>query len=318
MEPWHVWRNIELEREPARTLRRRLEAGAVVRVSPGWFVDIEAWEGLAPWDRRALVAHVFALAHPGVALADGTALAARGLPTFDRNGTALHVQRPGGRPRGRWLGAAGGQGLKGRWRLLEHDRDDPVQLLDGVPVVGPIWAASHVAAGHDVESAVVALDGVRRHLLLRGDAEDELRRSLEGLPQAAARKRASVAWEASTSLSESAGETLARVRMIRLGFEPPELQLVVTADGHRFRPDYAWRSLALLGEFDGQGKYAGNEGAVRRAEKEREEALRRAGFRVFRLSWADISNPHALRKALSANGVPPAVRDERGNVRRFR
>lgn len=113
-----------------------------------------------------------------------------------------------------------------------------------------------------------------------------------------------------TDLSESAGESLSRGRMIELGFELPELQASMRgADGKEYRPDYWWRGLGLIGEFDGWGKYAaaGSDTDVfdaLRQEKNREDALRERGLRVMRWGWDDALDPLRFADLLVRHGVP--------------
>ena len=53
-------------------------------------------------------------------------------------------------------------------------------------------------------------------------------------------------------------------------------------------------------EFDGAVKYSGPEGREHLiAEKRREDALRRLGYRVVRLLWSDLSNPERVARLLS-------------------
>lgn len=58
------------------------------------------------------------------------------------------------------------------------------------------------------------------------------------------------------------------------------------------RVDFLFREKRLIVEFDGAMKYGGAEGrAALVAEKRREDALRRLGYRVVRLTWADLRDP---------------------------
>ena len=100
---------------------------------------------------------------------------------------------------------------------------------------------------------------------------------------------------------ESPGETRTAHLLRSLGYElEPQVELVV--EGRRFRPDFRIRGTRVLVEFDGAVKYAGD-GRSLFAEKQREDALRRAGWVVVRVVWADLSRPHVVlarvRSALS-------------------
>lgn len=112
--------------------------------------------------------------------------------------------------------------------------------------------------------------------------------------------RAALPWV--DSRHESPGETRTAHLLRSLGFElEPQLELVV--EGRLYRPDFRVRGARVLVEFDGAVKYAGG-GESLFAEKQREDALRRAGWVVVRIVWADLSRPHVVlarvRSALAA------------------
>ena len=91
---------------------------------------------------------------------------------------------------------------------------------------------------------------------------------------------------------ESPGETRTAYLLRLLGFElEPQVEIVV--EGRLYRPDFRVRGTRVLVEFDGAVKYAGA-GQVLFAEKQREDALRRAGWVVVRIVWSDLSRPHLV------------------------
>jgi very-short-patch-repair endonuclease len=87
--------------------------------------------------------------------------------------------------------------------------------------------------------------------------------------------------------SESPLESLARALWHAADLAAPEIQAVITVDG-RFvaRVDFLWRAARLVVEVDGMSKYA-EPGELAR-EKQRQNALIRAGYTVLRFTWADI------------------------------
>jgi hypothetical protein len=96
--------------------------------------------------------------------------------------------------------------------------------------------------------------------------------------------------------SESAGESVSRIRMHEAGLPTPEPQLSVYDDRGRLvgRADFGWKEQKVLGEFDGRVKYGrllkpgqSVEDVVYR-EKLREDALRDLGWRVVRWTWPDL------------------------------
>jgi hypothetical protein len=93
---------------------------------------------------------------------------------------------------------------------------------------------------------------------------------------------------------ESPGETRAAYLLRRLGYDlEPQVELV--AGGRRYRPDFRIRGTRVLIEFDGASKYAGDGSTALFEEKKREDALRRDGWIVVRLVWADLTKPQLVR-----------------------
>ena len=102
--------------------------------------------------------------------------------------------------------------------------------------------------------------------------------------------RAALSWV--DGRHESPGETRTAHLLRSLGFElEPQVELVV--EGRLYRPDFRVRGTRVLVEFDGAVKYAGGGDALF-AEKQREDALRRAGWVVVRIIWADLSRPQVV------------------------
>ena len=114
----------------------------------------------------------------------------------------------------------------------------------------PVTAA-RVAGQQDLRGAVVAVDGVLRHATRTGTPGlTQFQTAIEGLPAAAARRRAAAALDLADARSESAGESLSRIGMHLLGYALPELQQEFAIDGRVYRGDFSWPG--LIGEFDGR------------------------------------------------------------------
>lgn len=114
------------------------------------------------------------------------------------------------------------------------------------------------------------------------------------------------------------GESLSRVTMHRYGFPQPELQARFSdRAGLIGYTDFHWRSLGVVGEFDGREKYVKPEYLKGRspsevvvAEKLREDRLRRLGLTVVRWVWADLEHPVRLEGLLRQAGLPQTARAE--------
>lgn len=94
---------------------------------------------------------------------------------------------------------------------------------------------------------------------------------------------------------ESPGESRTAFLLRALGLDAePQVDLVV--DGHRYRADFRIRGTRVLVEFDGAMKYQDHQSLF--AEKQREDALRRAGWVVVRVVWADLADPDRVRQRM--------------------
>lgn len=113
--------------------------------------------------------------------------------------------------------------------------------------------------------------------------------------------------------SESPGETRTRLALLRAGLYPTP-QVWIPTDRGRKRVDLALEDVGVAVEFDGREKYDGVEGrdALVR-EKEREDALRAAGWGVVRVLWKDLA-PAGLPGLLTR--IEDEARRVRGRRRR--
>lgn len=95
--------------------------------------------------------------------------------------------------------------------------------------------------------------------------------------------------------SESPGETLSRYRMHVARLPGPVTQWPIP--GTRYRADFAWPALGVVGEFDGRVKYGRSArpgvdlGRVLWEEKRREDRTRATGLTVVRWIWSEIDAP---------------------------
>ena len=222
----------------------------------------------------AVISHVSAAALLGLAVWP---------PPLDR----VHISRNGTRGGGR------------RTRTL-HLHISPMTATDVLDVGGmTVTAAARtvvdVARTEPFETGLITAD----HALHIGMVDRqslvevlELQRNLAGT------RRAEAVLAFADGLSESVGESRSRVAMLRAGMEIPTLQHRI--HGHRGeflgRVDFAYVDQRIAGEFDGKIKYRSGfvDGAdavdVMVAERRRADAIERAGWRVVRWMWDDISS----------------------------
>ena len=164
---------------------------------------------------------------------------------------------------------------------------DEVVLVD-VPVTALARTAFDVARSRGHLAGVLIVDAV----LARGvRREDIVVAGRQGWPGAEAARTAAAFAD---GRSESALESLGRVRFTEQGLPPPSLQvLIADEDGPFARVDQCWEEHRTIAEADGALKYA--TAADLFAEKRREDRLRDAGWEVVRYTWDDaLRRPDAL------------------------
>lgn len=111
--------------------------------------------------------------------------------------------------------------------------------------------------------------------------------------------------------AESAGESVARWSLIRAGLPAPVTQVPVGTHLGTFWVDLGWPAWRMAAEYDGVAKYGGATTAIVLAEKRRQDAIEEAGWRVIRLTAADVRDPIALARRLRARLPPGALRRTR-------
>lgn len=154
--------------------------------------------------------------------------------------------------------------------------------VGGVPVTTLARTAVDIARSGPLRHGLVVADAVLRRLVPREEliAAALAHRSWPGGPRAL--KVAGFA----DGRAETPLESITRLVYRQQGLPDPETQVEVWRDG-RFVAlvDFLFRDQRTVGEADGMGKYD-RPGALR-AEKIREEGLRRCGLEVVRNIWGE-------------------------------
>ena len=105
--------------------------------------------------------------------------------------------------------------------------------------------------------------------------------------------------------SESPGESRLRVHLQVAGISVVP-QVVIWDEEGEFvaRVDFVVEGTKVVVEFDGKVKYRDGDGDTLFLEKRREDRLRRLGYTVVRVTWADLARPDRviawIRRATSA------------------
>ncbi|GEO95263.1 type IV toxin-antitoxin system AbiEi family antitoxin domain-containing protein [Kocuria turfanensis] len=259
--------------------QRAVRGGTLVRVVPGIYAPAPWWSRLRPGD-RAYQMHV------------AVRRSARRAPVFCRDSAATVLGlRVLHRPLVPHVIQQIDHGSRNNRHVVHHWAELPP--ADVVEANG-FRATSHARTALDcarflpVPGALALVD----HALRLGVSRQELLARCAALPGHRGVRRARVVLELADPRSESVGETLTRLVVVRAGLPPPELQVEVETDLGIFRPDFVWPQARLILEFDGLVTYSGAHGRadhVLIAERQREKALTNRGWRVLRTDWATVT-----------------------------
>ncbi|MEN9620075.1 MAG: hypothetical protein RL499_268 [Actinomycetota bacterium] len=288
-----------------RAICRAANAGTLVRLARGVYVDAAVWLSAVPREQHVMRCRATA-ARLGkeVVLAGPSAAAVLGLTylgQWPERVCALNSVADGTRVRGgvSWWG--------------HDDRSTGVIDLGWVRATNVYRTTVELSAREGYLAGLVTADSALRSAGHRGagNGARELLTMAESLRlQRGARRVERVATFANGH-SESAGESWTRVVLADLGVEQPELQVDILDDGVWLaRVDFCWPGRRIVLELDGQKKYrAPLRGATRAVEdvvieeKKREDRLRAAGWVVVRIVWDDLREPERLRRLLLRYGL---------------
>lgn len=163
---------------------------------------------------------------------------------------------------------------------------DEAARIKGVLVCELSTCLIQTAAASGVEAGVVALDGALGQKLVTLEA---VRARAKAMSPRFGGRAVSLMLEQADPRCESPGESLTRLILGSLGMDF-ESQAEIRAPGFFARVDFLVGKVVV--EFDGAVKYEGASGRGELVkEKKREDELRRLGYEVVRLTWADLSDP---------------------------
>jgi len=258
-----------------------VDAGSLRRVRPGVFADGSIWDAAQPSEKFRLMVRAALLGHPCWLASHHAALAWHGLPLHDVDLATVDVVAPV-------------RTSKKRPGLRVHVAD-PTQLkLANDPesrAVTPSDACVLTAAASGFEAGVVAMDAALQRRLVTSEG---LRASLalRGARYGVGVARAAI--DAADPKAESPGESLTRLVLVTAGLEVRSQVTIEDRHGFIGRVDLLVGGRVVV-EFDGAVKYDGLDGRRElMREKRREERLRDAGYRVVRVTWAELASPERL------------------------
>jgi hypothetical protein len=174
-----------------------------------------------------------------------------------------------------------------------------ITTIDGVPVTSLARTVLDLCRTVPIEQAVAAGDRALAFGLVRAVLEEHLSQMARWSGTRQARRAVTLL----DPRSESAGESVSRVRLHEDGLPAPELQQDIHDEDGQFvaRVDFCWQKQRTIGEFDGKIKYGRmlKSGQsiedVLFAEKRREDALRDLGWQIVRWLWADLYRRGVIR-----------------------
>jgi len=273
---------------PPTTAVAELRAGRWERIRPGAYVRVGE-TGTAPVDRyaelhrRALarIVAVDAALRTEHVLSHQSAALLWGLPLIG-DGSRVHLVQavPSGRCSPDTL----------RHRHLLPDSE--IAEVDGRRLTSLPRTVADCASVLAPEDGLVLADAALRLGLERGECLDLLgaRVGHRGV------RRAMTVLELADEGAESPGESRLRHLALRAGLPVPRTQVLVeTLEGPTWG-DLGWPQWRLIAEYDGVAKYTAGSTAAAAVLKERrrEVAIERAGWRVVRVTAADLRRPDVL------------------------
>jgi very-short-patch-repair endonuclease len=182
--------------------------------------------------------------------------------------------------------------------------DDHVTTAFGIPVTTAARTVMDIARTSGFMEGVVAADSaLYKHIAIKV----EFAVILEECAQWRGVVRARQVLGFADGRSESALESVARVRFAQFGIRPPGLQVNIRdTQGFIGRADFCWHEYRTIAEADGAMKYEDQGRERARAQLARDEKFHDAGWGTFHFTWREIYHEPAptidrLRRAFARN-----------------
>jgi hypothetical protein len=165
--------------------------------------------------------------------------------------------------------------------------EDVIAQLGSDALTRPARTVLDIAREHGVPAGVVAADhALRTGLCTRAD----LAAAYEMCARWPGRRAARATLLSADEAAESPLESLSRLRLAAAGLPAPQSQVeLCDLDGRYItRSDFYWDEFGVVGEADGQTKYAKNEGQAVLKERATATLLEETGLIVVRWGWPDL------------------------------
>ncbi|PRY53394.1 putative AbiEi antitoxin of type IV toxin-antitoxin system [Knoellia remsis] len=259
-----------------------VQAGLLVHPGRGLYAVSALVDETSPSAWHQHLAAGARLVYPDAVLCSVSAVIAHGVDVWGTELSRANILRPVHR-------SAGMQAMRVR-KLAGHT----VVVTPLGPAVDVSTALAQHTVDHGITQGVVSADCALRDRLL---TFDQLTAAVEAMAgnRNGSRGRAMLGF--TNPLHESVAESRTAVALSMGGLQlDPQVEI---RDGHGnfvARVDFLVRGTNVIVEFDGKLKYESNDVSVLWAEKKREDSLRRLGYVIVRLTWADLENGAALGK----------------------
>lgn len=158
-----------------------------------------------------------------------------------------------------------------------------VQRLLGVVLTSPQRTVIDIARTSTFRQGVVVADSALRN---EATHTQELRELAAACPRWPGIARAVRVAEFADPQAESVLESCARVVFHDRGLPPPQLQTPLC--GLKYRVDFCWPEQMVVVEMDGLAKYTDNAGRKVAAQTKRDNELRRLGYEIIHVTWAEL------------------------------
>ena len=233
------------------------------------------------WHRQMCVGAL--LVYPDAMLAGTSAVLAHGIPVWGAPLAVPSILRP--------VKRAGGMGAL--W--VRPTRGEPV-TTDWGPASDPAAALVQHALDRGIVPGVVSADAALRGGLVSGPALAAAAEAVATWPHAS---RAASMLRLVDGRRESVGESRCGVALAMAGIvATPQVTISDERGGFVARVDFLVDGTKLVVEFDGKVKYASGDAGVLWDEKRREDRLRRLGYVVVRITWAQLERPGGVAAAV--------------------
>ena len=260
-------------------LARLVKAGELLHPGRGLYAvpALVDQSGLA-WHRHLSVGGV--LMYPDALLTGASALIARDLPVWGADLTRPRLVRPPDRSRG------------ATFLWIRPNRGSQPSVSELGPTVGVADALVQHALDSGVQAGVVSADAAMHARLVTPEDIQIAAQRVENWPKGS---RARSMTGLMDGRRESVAESLAGVSFAMHGIlVEPQVRLYDQNGNFVARVDFLIPGTNVVVEVDGRLKYASGNPQVLWDEKRREDAIRRLGYVVVRLTWADLMNPEVL------------------------